>query len=468
MLYKQPKKVYKLTTIKNEEHSNGGSRISNYMQDFIDCVNTVEMEDLCSNKVYYTWIKSYLNPQNSILKKLDRAMVNEELMLKFPDAIALFLPYLVSDHSPVVVKRLEGTLIQEQFVNHFQRFLGVNKDENNLKDFEGVFRTKLNNAKAIDMVREIIDLEIKNAMFNTRDNKAPGPDGYASTFIKRPGRLQGKMQIACCNVVYKCISKILIDKIKPGLHKPYNLFGNVKDEEKNKILYVLPFVVGKMPVKYLGVPLITNKLSSKERKQLINKAAVFLIPKRVVKEIDKVLKGFLCCKGEIKRGFELGTWEEDRTSEGKDHCRCLPRTSIPAQLGCSVCIYRPRGILRSSRELDVFFNSIPPLLFGERVEAELSELIEFHTVLEMDLGAFNGFVFLLFESEDQVSKGRGGILSSHSAAFPLRETWKKRSLDVSLVGLSALILLACSAGRMIGFWKSKELRGGCSCKVLRE
>ncbi|GKG52987.1 hypothetical protein Tco_0550099, partial [Tanacetum coccineum] len=27
----------------------------------------------------------------------------------------------------------------------------------------------------------------------------------------------------------------------------------------------------------------------------------------------------------------------------------------------------------------------------------------------------------------------GGILSNHSAAFPLREKWKKRGLDVSLV-----------------------------------
>ncbi|GJS15650.1 RNA-directed DNA polymerase, eukaryota, reverse transcriptase zinc-binding domain protein [Tanacetum coccineum] len=91
-------------TLKNEEHSNGGSRISNDMQDFIDCVNEAEMKDLCSNGVFYTWIKSPLNPHNSVLKKLDRAMVNEDLILKFPDANALFLPYLVSDHSPVVVR----------------------------------------------------------------------------------------------------------------------------------------------------------------------------------------------------------------------------------------------------------------------------------------------------------------------------------------------------------------------------
>ncbi|GJY06907.1 hypothetical protein Tco_0373961 [Tanacetum coccineum] len=34
----------------------------------------------------------------------------------------------------------------------------------------------------------------------------------------------------------------------------------------------------------------------------------------------------------------------------------------------------------------------------------------------------------------------GGILSSHSAAFPFREKWKKRSLDVSLVAPSACML----------------------------
>ncbi|GJW77140.1 hypothetical protein Tco_0138822 [Tanacetum coccineum] len=31
--------------------------------------------------------------------------------------------------------------------------------------------------------------------------------------------------------------------------------------------------------------------------------------------------------------------------------------------------------------LDIFFNSNPPFFFGERVEAELSELVEFPTVI---------------------------------------------------------------------------------------
>ncbi|GJY49844.1 hypothetical protein Tco_0439800 [Tanacetum coccineum] len=39
----------------------------------------------------------------------------------------------------------------------------------------------------------------------------------------------------------------------------------------------------------------------------------------------------------------------DRTLEGKDHCKCLLWTSIPAQTGCSAHIHQPYGILCSNR-----------------------------------------------------------------------------------------------------------------------
>ncbi|GKB32763.1 hypothetical protein Tco_0872164 [Tanacetum coccineum] len=55
----------------------------------------------------------------------------------------------------------------------------------------------------------------------------------------------------------------------------------------------------------------------------------------------------------------------------------------------------------------------------------------------------------------------GGILSSHSAAFSLREKWKNLNLDVSLVASSAYVAVrvndssVCSAGKMIGFWVNR-------------
>ncbi|GJU20066.1 hypothetical protein Tco_1153408 [Tanacetum coccineum] len=93
------------------------------------------------------------------------------------------------------------------------------------------------------------------------------------------------------------------------------------------------------------------------------------------------------------------------------------------------------------------FYSIPSFFFSKRAEAELGELIELPAVnlryvVVKDLNQ-KPFLYpmmrYLFDSVlemDQVS----GILSSHSAAFPVREKWKNLNLDVSLVAPSARIL----------------------------
>nr|GEW58990.1 hypothetical protein [Tanacetum cinerariifolium] len=158
-----------------------------------------------------------------------------------------------------------------------------------------------------------------------------------------------------------------------------------------------------------------------------------------------------------------------------------------------VGIFQPYFALRCFKivlVLDVFFYSVLTFLFNKRAETRVSELIEFYVVvlryvivkdlyqepflysmmgdlldqvLETDPGAFDGFIDPLFESKDPVSKGRGvscwkeiikesryelipcrdlggGVLSSHSAAFPLREKGKNCSLDVSFVAPSSYML----------------------------
>ncbi|GJV75091.1 hypothetical protein Tco_1506675 [Tanacetum coccineum] len=126
----------------------------------------------------------------------------------------------------------------------------------------------------------------------------------------------------------------------------------------------------------------------------------------------------------------------DGILEGKDHCRCLLRISIPARMGCSAHIHRPHRILRSNRKLGC-------------IASEMEE-----TFMEGD--------------------GSSHRSSCHSAAFPVREKWKNLNLDVFLVAPSArirmsresMILLVCSVGKVTGFWKPKELGRECSCKVL--
>nr|XP_043638595.1 uncharacterized protein LOC122609712 [Erigeron canadensis] len=90
-------------TLNINEHSAGGSNATLDMCEFRDTVNLLEVEDIGSNGFFYTWTKSLKSKDCKTLKKLARILVNEEFLRQIPEAYGMFLPYLVSDHSPVVV-----------------------------------------------------------------------------------------------------------------------------------------------------------------------------------------------------------------------------------------------------------------------------------------------------------------------------------------------------------------------------
>lgn len=90
--------------LKAKECTVGSSMMTSDMLEFEDCVNHIEVKDMCSSGMQFTWTQKMLNPSSGILKKLDRVMVNGEFLDKFRDANAIFLPYLVSDHCPAVIR----------------------------------------------------------------------------------------------------------------------------------------------------------------------------------------------------------------------------------------------------------------------------------------------------------------------------------------------------------------------------
>ena len=90
-------------TLDPKEHSNGSSISSNDMIEFRSCVEELEIEDMCSSGLQFTWTKSLRNPNSRTLKKLDRIMINEDFLDKYPDAHSIFMPYLISDHSPTIM-----------------------------------------------------------------------------------------------------------------------------------------------------------------------------------------------------------------------------------------------------------------------------------------------------------------------------------------------------------------------------
>ncbi|PWA82932.1 reverse transcriptase domain, Reverse transcriptase zinc-binding domain protein [Artemisia annua] len=131
--------------------------------------------------------------------------------------------------------------------------------------------------------------------------------------------------------------------LNPNIGKSTVFFGNVKENVKQSILAILPFKVGSLPVSYLGVPLITKQIGYLDCKGLIDKvkvkvnnwknrmlsyagrlqlvasvlasmqvywASVFILPKAVIKDINKVFKGFLWNSGELKKGKAKVSWKQ--------------------------------------------------------------------------------------------------------------------------------------------------------------
>ncbi|GJX03941.1 hypothetical protein Tco_0189857 [Tanacetum coccineum] len=91
----------------------------------------------------------------------------------------------------------------------------------------------------------------------------------------------------------------------PNNSKSIIFFGSMKEEEQNAISYVLPFAIGKLPVRYLGVLLIAKRLGVKE---CGCPASVFLLPATIIKEINRLLKNFLWNQSEKTNGKAKVAW----------------------------------------------------------------------------------------------------------------------------------------------------------------
>ncbi|XP_071687623.1 uncharacterized protein [Rutidosis leptorrhynchoides] len=99
----------------------------------------------------------------------------------------------------------------------------------------------------------------------------------------------------------------------PNLRKSVVYFGNVSEEVKRIILQLLPFKVGKLRMRYLGLPLLAKSLCVGDCKCLVDKvkakASVYMILGAVITEIEKVLKGFLWNPGDSSKDKAKVAWK---------------------------------------------------------------------------------------------------------------------------------------------------------------
>ncbi|GKD07500.1 reverse transcriptase domain, reverse transcriptase zinc-binding domain protein [Tanacetum coccineum] len=108
-------------------------------------------------------------------------------------------------------------------------------------------------------------------------------------------------------------------------------FCNVLNHVKIGILSILPFEEGRLPIKYLDVPLISSRLIFRDCKELIEKVqhkiqdwknkslsaagrlqlvqSVFIILSRILLEIEQLMRGFLWCQGTMQLGRAKVAWD---------------------------------------------------------------------------------------------------------------------------------------------------------------
>ncbi|GJU72240.1 hypothetical protein Tco_1263645 [Tanacetum coccineum] len=130
--------------------------------------------------------------------------------------------------------------------------------------------------------------------------------------------------------------------LTPSLPKSTAYFCNVLNHVKLSILQILPFEEGRLPVKYLGVPLVSSRMIYKDFKELNEKvqnrvndwknkslsiagrlqlvqsvigslhvfwASVFILPNRILLDIEQIMRGFLWCQGSMRRGKAKVAWD---------------------------------------------------------------------------------------------------------------------------------------------------------------
>ncbi|GKC21013.1 hypothetical protein Tco_1023163 [Tanacetum coccineum] len=100
--------------------------------------------------------------------------------------------------------------------------------------------------------------------------------------------------------------------LTPSLPKSTAYFCNVLNYVKFNIIGILPFEEGKLPVKYLGVPLVLSRLLYRDSTEMVEKVKKWISDwknKSLSLARRQSLRGFLWCQGEIRKGKAKVAWE---------------------------------------------------------------------------------------------------------------------------------------------------------------
>nr|GEV87407.1 methylenetetrahydrofolate reductase 1 [Tanacetum cinerariifolium] len=294
-----------------EDSISGSSRLNATMYDFKACVNNIEVMDINSSGLHYTWNQKPRG-RGGILKKLDRIMGNMDFVDSYPANVKAFT---------------KAKLDEEHFLKQKAKIKWLDVGDSNSAFFHKFVKSR-NRSCRIEVIHEI-----KSAMFSIGDDRAPGPDGFTSAFFKKSWDIvgddickavrdffsNGKLLKETNHTFLALIPKEMVSdsqsafisgrrisdnilitqelmhnyhrdrgpprgevdsarlimeslkefqkslRLVPSIPKSTVYYCNVRNHVKVAILNIMLFAEGELPVKYLGVPIISTRLLNRDR-----------------------------------------------------------------------------------------------------------------------------------------------------------------------------------------------------------
>ncbi|KAL2235610.1 UNVERIFIED_CONTAM: hypothetical protein Sindi_1293200 [Sesamum indicum] len=139
---------------------------------------------------WYTWHNHNATPRN-LWKRLDRMLINDRWMARFPNAFYSVLTPSTSGHSPMVL-----------YEDRQQQYGGMFRFDNYLARLPEFI-------PSVQNIWQHNIMDVKQAVFDIDQDKAPGPDGYSSGFFKAAWPIVGQET----RLPRRCALKVDIRKV---------------------------------------------------------------------------------------------------------------------------------------------------------------------------------------------------------------------------------------------------------------
>ncbi|KAL0293553.1 UNVERIFIED_CONTAM: hypothetical protein Sradi_6930300 [Sesamum radiatum] len=223
------------------------------MADFLECITEAELTHLPFTGAHFTW-HNCSDGGRSLWKRLDRMLVNEAWLVKWPQSKYFSANPRTSDHSPLILQgqdsRLESAifrfenymtkmpgfqhLIEDHWTHNVQgtamykltrklkslkpllrgcndggyhaeteskiglaqrrQLFGVTRRQSqlNMDHLQPFAKHLISEDEAEQLISPIQRQEIKDALFDINEDSAPGPDGFSSCFFKATWTIIGE------------------------------------------------------------------------------------------------------------------------------------------------------------------------------------------------------------------------------------------------------------------------------------